>query len=219
MLDYFCIYVPNRFFYMILLLLMPACKEQVKVAEISPASEVRSISFTARCGFFETTRFSYEKPDKVHVSTSRFGRVEAEIYCDGEEFWFWMRSFDPDNVYRCRPADISKTRLKPPLHPELIKGVAFIDPPGTEGLYSRRVSVEGGNVTRQTFSDDSGPVLKLKAESFRQVSGFLLPEKVRAEWPQEGMTLEFKIADWKVNEGFPITKKPDGLGEISLEGY
>jgi hypothetical protein len=186
-----------------------------------------------KTGLLIKSSIFYEKPDRMLFLSASAWRDEALIGCDGKKYWFWMRSFDDNSLYFCDLEKLDSTRLMPLMRPEVVSCIAWVDeikgepvPVGgprfkaehTRGRLRKLVEFDSEKVVRQEIFVDGKSVVSLRAVEFGRFSGVLLPTKVEAEWPDEGLSGTFSIEGWKVNADAPEISEPKKMRRVDLEG-
>lgn len=173
-----------------------------------------------RTSFFSKSSVIYQKPDRVLFSTKLAERQEAILGNDGDNYWFWIRSFDPDSTYFCPSAKLDEYPLNPVMRPEVVACMAWIDelkpdsPPKrkndgyvatqTKGRISKRVEFDSEKMTSQHIFIDGFRVVSMDALEFVEVNGLKMPSKVRAKWhEQRDMSGIFVMEGWQINVELP----------------
>jgi hypothetical protein len=199
-------------------------------------SSIKSVVYGEITGFsLSRSKLSYKKPDEFIAETYLLGKKRSEVASDGKNYWFWMESFDKDSLYFCRRDKIEITRVKPPLHPFVIQGLAWVDEIKSEsyrvtergllsalqesGVYSKEVVTDGEKILEQHFFKDGSPILSAKAHEFHEIEGIFLPKRMTLIWHEEGFSAEMSTDMVSVNKKIPKADMPRGLNMVSLEGH
>jgi hypothetical protein len=199
-------------------------------------SSIKSVIYGEITGFsLSRSKLSYEKPDEFVAETYLLGKKRSEVASDGKNYWFWIESFDKDSLYFCRRDKIGTTRVKPPLHPFVIQGLAWVDEIKPEsyrvtehgllaalqesGVYSKEVVTDGEKITEQHFFKEGSPVLSAKAHEFHEIEGIFLPKRMTLIWHEEGLSAEMSTDMVSINKKIPKVDMPRGLKMVSLEGH
>jgi hypothetical protein len=197
-------------------------------------SSIKSVVYGEITGFsLSRSKLSYKKPDEFIAETYLLGKKRSEVASDGKNYWFWMESFDKDSLYFCRRDKIETTRVKPPLHPFVIQGLAWVDEINPEsyrvtehgllaalqesGNYSREVVTDGEKITEQHFFKEGLPVLSAKAHEFHEIEGIFLPKRMTLIWHEEGFSAEMSTDMVSINKKIPKADMPRGLKMVNLE--
>jgi hypothetical protein len=200
----------------------------------SKNSSIKSVVYGEITGFsLSRSKLSYKKPDEFIAETYLLGKKRSEVASDGKNYWFWMESFDKDSLYFCRRDKIGTTRVKPPLHPFIVQGLAWVDEIKPEsyrftenglvavlqdsGIYSREIVTDGEKITEQHFFKEGLPVLSAKAHEFHEIEGIFLPKKMTLIWHEEGFSAEMSTDMVFVNKKIPKADMPRGLKMVNLE--
>ena len=197
-------------------------------------SAINSVIYGEITGFsLSRSKLSYKKPDEFIAETYFFGKKKSEVASDGENYWFWIESFDKDSLYFCRLDKIGTTRVKPPLHPFVIQGLAWINEIKPEsyrvterglvaalqesGAYSREAVTDGEKILEQHFFKDGSPILSAKAHEFHEIEGVFLPKRMTLIWHEEGFSAEMSTDMVSINKKIPKADMPRGLKMVDLE--
>jgi hypothetical protein len=197
-------------------------------------SSIKSVIYGEITGFsLSRSKLSYEKPDEFIAETYLLGKKRSEVASDGKNYWFWIESFDKDSLYFCQRDKIGITRVKPPLHPFVVQGLAWVDEIKPEsyrvteqglvaalqesGVYSREVVTDGEKILEQHFFKEGLPVLSAKAHEFHEIEGFFLPKRMTLIWHEEGFSAEMSTDMVSINKKIPKVDMPRGLKMMNLE--
>jgi len=179
------------------------------------------------------TEVVYIKPFRVlAVTSSFFGRKQAEVGTDGRDYWFWMRDFDKESIYHCPLSKISSTRVVLPMRPNLITSAFGVDEIMWESISIQEgvacltcseddlvkcVLLRDDKVTGVTYYRDGLPMMTATFKSHQKIDGFEIPKEVNVFWHEENASLDFEIKNVVINtEEPPEIKMPSGMKKISL---
>jgi hypothetical protein len=85
-----------------------------------------------------------------------WGLEQARVAFDASEYWFWIRSYDPDGHYACPTESVENTDLIPPLRPSFMRwildeGLADGKFLFKDGEYDVELEIRDGSVAEQTY--------------------------------------------------------------------
>ena len=184
-----------------------------------------------RTGILSKSTMFYEKPQKILFTTEFMGAKEAIVAQDGSNYWFWIRSFDKQSIYFCRPEKIDSAGLRAIMRPEVICSLSWIEEirPDSikeadgritatckKGETSKIIEFDSEKIIKQTILFKGSPVATLAGSSFKDFSGFTFPTRIVATWHEEGMSGNFSVDEWIVNEKCPEISEPQGLKRKEL---
>ena len=179
------------------------------------------------------TEVVYIKPFKVlAVTSSFFGRKQAEVGTDGRDYWFWMRDFDKEAIYYCPLSKLSSTRVVLPMRPNLITSALGVDEIMWESISIQEgvacltrseddlvkcVFFRDDKMTGVTYHRDGRPMMTATFKSHQRIYGFEIPKEVNVFLHDENASLDFEIKNVVINlEKPPEIKMPNGTNKVSL---
>lgn len=188
-----------------------------------------------RTGIGSNSSLFYRKEDKIVLSSWFLGLHEAFAGREGQEYSFWVRSFDAKSIYFCDTDNLEKTTLRPIMRPEvmvMISWIAEIDQPqgierSTKGFVTHvkrgpmdiLVEFDEKKVLTQSAFLNGLRIVTLEGRDFAEFSGLLMPRKIRVTWHEEMISGEFLVEKWIINANDPGLLPPPGLKRINLEDY
>jgi hypothetical protein len=181
------------------------------------------------------TEVIYMKPSKVlAITSSPFGRKQAEVATDGKDYWFWLKDFDKTSIYHCPLSMISSTRVILPMRPNLITSALGVDEirwdsisihEGTaqmkcsEDDLVKCVTFKEGRIEEITYLRQYRPVMTATFKSHQNIDGFEVPKELNVFWHEENASLNFEMKNVVLNFSKPPEiKMPQGMNKISLIG-
>jgi hypothetical protein len=233
-------------FLLVLFLILPKTEEPARIPseeEVvghirdfnASVSSIKSISCNVS-SIGAKTEVVYIKPSKVlAVTSSFFGRKQAEIGTDGRDYWFWMRDFDKESIYHCPLPKISSTRVVLPMRPDLITSALGVDEiiwesisvqegvaclTRSEGDLVKCVLFKDDKMKGVTYHRDGLPMMTATFKSHQKIDGFEIPKEVNVFWHEENASLDFEMKNVVINtDEPPEIKMPEGMKKISLIGF
>lgn len=179
------------------------------------------------------SRLYYKKPDQfLLVMQSKKGK-ELEIGFNNVYYWFWIKTFDPKNLYYCKIEQVNRTNLKPILYPQVLSDLLGINElnmsnfdfvetngtiKGTEykcGL-KHVIIFDNEKIIEQEYYEKEKIILRVKVKSFSDYNGTKIPKDINLEFHQEGISLNLEIKPEEINKEISI-EIPSGLSKIELD--
>lgn len=233
-------------FLLALFLILPKTEEPARVpSELEMLGQIRDFnasvsaikSISCNVSAIGTkTEVVYIKPSKVlAVTSSFFGRKQAEVGTDGRDYWFWMRDFDKESIYHCPLSKISSTRVVLPMRPDLITSALGVDEiiwesisiqegvaclTCSEGDLVKCVLFKDDKMKGVTYHRDGLPMMTATFKSHQNIDGLEIPKDINVFWHEENASLDLEIREVSLNiKDPPEIKMPEGMKKISLIGF
>jgi outer membrane lipoprotein-sorting protein len=173
-------------------------------------SEIQSVS----CRLSSSASISdlfYEKPNKIFLKTYFLGKEEAKVSSDGQNYWFWIRNFDPKCIYYTPLENLEETRVIDPLRPDMIKSLLCIDEIPNEntlvqddnavqiffvcGSYRRLLIVKDGKIKEQHwYSFEDKPLLSIYV-----INQDIIPSLIKVIWHEQNYKVKISMSQVKIN--------------------
>lgn len=179
----------------------------------------------------------YAREKGIRLTQKTMGREELIIAADQSEFWFWMRSFDPDSAYYCSRQSVQNTRLRPELYPCVFIGILCADPiplekstminrPSgpvimtTEDGLIREIEIREGKIVSQKFYSGTYPLVSVNFTEFQESSGFILPKRAVVFWHDQSRQVTINFGKAEINAAYDVDIAiPRDLSKVNLEGF
>ena len=208
----------------------PECIESLNTRN----SSARSVLCPSiRKGITTSSSLFYEKKGSMFFTTLLLGQAELVVGLDDEEYWFWMRSFDPKSIYFSRRERLDFTNLRLVMRPEIIEMMSWIvelDPSSPtfrserghvaimpSGPFEIVVEFDSEKILHQSAYLFGEPIVTLEGLEFSRFKNLILPTKIIATWHEEKISYKFLIDKWIVNAAKPEISLPKGLKRVNLE--
>lgn len=172
---------------------------------------------------------SYEKPRKLHAIINRnffYSVKEAEVGCNLDNFWYWIKVLNPQEVYYASWEDLYNTNLKTPFNPIWIMdslGLNAIHPSITTKYYQmgefliiteNKISTELTEIKKSTVIDYNKKLIvgnyitncyetEIIASSeileFQNIDNLIIPKIIQINLYREQVFLTLYLDNVKVN--------------------
>ena len=192
-----------------------------------------------------------EKTKKIHniwYKEVKYGFVESMLYCDkngtaiirsgirgrsvsevaikSNLFWFWIKDYGSE-VFYCNKKDISKTRVKDILRPELTRLVVGIDEIPTYLIKDNKIEFDinefhvistlcEGRIACHEVFKNGVKVMTAQILDFEKD----VPKRIYIIWHEENIKLTFQSDKIEINtKNPPEVKFPEDMKKINLVDY
>lgn len=196
--------------------------------------QITSVLSTSEVSFKKTrSKLYYKKPSQfLLVAQSKKGK-ELEIGFNNIHYWFWIKNFDPKNLYYCKIEQVNRTNLKTILYPQVLSdllGINELDMSnfdfveingniiGTEykcGL-KHVIIFDNEKIIQQEYYENEKIIIRVKVKSFFEYNGTKIPKDINLEFQQEGISLNLEIKPEEINKEISI-EIPSDLSKIELD--
>jgi hypothetical protein len=185
-----------------------------------------------RMGLISRSSLFYDRRGDLIFTTWLAGSKEGEVGCSGDDYWFWVKSFDKDSIYWCRRDRLEHTPLRPLMMPEVIRAIAWVTDvdaslaeesgdifvsESKDGPFRTVVEFDHEKILSQSIFHRDTKIVTMEGHDYSNLSGIKLPKRVRAIWHEEGMTDDFYIKAHIVNGEDQEISPPEGMKRINLE--
>lgn len=228
-----------------MLFLAQGCSKDISEAEVKfdvkkivakineRAIKIDSIWYkNMKSGFFLESSLFCDKNGKTIARSFYRGKIESEIATDGIMFWFWIKQFDQHSLFFCRKEDISKTRVKDMLRPELTRLIVGIDGIPDKfnylingdfveiefdlGQFHVTATSDGENIISYRASKNGFCIMTAKILEFENN----VPKKITVIWHEENTRLDFFAEKIEINtKKPPEISIPEAFQKVDLLGY
>lgn len=185
-----------------------------------------------RTGLISRSSLFYDRRGDLMFTTWLAGSKEGEVGCSGDDYWFWIRSFDKESVYWCGRDRLEHTPLRPLMMPEVIRAMAWVTDVDAslaersgdifvserkKGPFRTVVEFDHEKILSQSVFHGDARIVTMDGHDYSSLSGIQLPKRVRVIWHEENMTEDFYIKAHIVNGEDQEISPPEGMKRINLE--
>jgi hypothetical protein len=172
---------------------------------VEPKEDKRGVSFEnilvdgqVRC------ELRHDPSSGTEIKSSLWGVDQARVAFDSSEYWFWIRSYDPDGHYSCPAESAGGTDLIPPLRPSftrwiLEEGRKDGKSLSKDGEYEVDLEIRDGSVVEQTYRRGGRIEARVSVKATQKSGGRTFPALA---------VLEFDGKSIRIEMGVPNTSDP-----------
>lgn len=178
-----------------------------------------------KSGFVKSMLYCDKNGITITRSETR-GRVISEVAIKSNLFWFWIKDYDPNKVFYCEK-DLSKTRVKDILRPELTRLIVGIDKIPPYVIKNEKIEFDLNefhiistlNEQRITSHEVFKKGVKVMTAQILDVENDV-PKKIHLIWHEENIKLSLLAQKIEINtKNPPEVKFPEGMKKVNLIDY
>jgi hypothetical protein len=157
----------------------------------------------------------------TEIKASFWGLEQARVAFDGSEYWFWIRSYDPNRHYACPMESVEATGLIPPLRPSFMRwildeGLADGKFLFKDGDYDVELDVREGSVVEQTYRRGGRIEARVSVKATQKSGGRTFPALAVLHF--EGKAIEIEMGSPNTGNPRPPNLNPPSRSKRSEIG-